>query len=552
MNHHLKFWFRVALGIMLAGAIAGPYGGGVVAVGAALFLYTWGALIRAARLRKDIVADLTAERTFDASRLVVNQSFSEELLLHWQGRKAFDMAVCQEEQLPGIRYDQRTSHLISLFPQQRVSLKNELLFKTIGHFSLGAVMVTISSDWGIAEVSCPVKINSHVLVHPKLYPSLMQGVQNSMVRSFSLGMHRFRNPGDGAELYEIRDYASGDPFKKILWSATAKTGKLIVRENETEVNIPVMFLMNTSWFLRFGSPKMMFDQLAETALSVADSALRAGDPFGFCLYGDENQTDSNYFLPPESGKNKLSFLLHSLLGIRVQQTPPEQLNVPEMEKILKKYLPAVSGSNDFGGGKGIRELLKATGYMNGDFPFRDPVRYAALLNRIAEETSLPVPVLHSRLKAPDTVENELELQEVDRLKRMLLKILLQVKGHAVFIVAVRPYENTDALLALANILRRIKAFHHTLIILYPDYASFAGIEDGKKASLEEELRHLLDTPYSAKNLIRLDYDHRLRLFEQAVRRFGGMVQSIDAKQNAAFIQSAIDRLRTIQGGGHHA
>ena len=549
MNNHSKIWFLLALVIMLIGTFFGPYGGGITAVGIALFVYTWGALRRAETLRRNIVSDLTGERVFDVSRLVVNQCFSERLLLQWHGEREFDMAICREEQLSGIRYMQSTRHLISLVPNREVPIENEILFKTIGHFSLGAIVVGISSDWGVAEVSCPVKINSKVLVHPKLYPSLTQGVQNSMVRSFSSGIHRFRASGDGAELYEIRDYVSGDPFKKILWSATAKTGKLIVRENETEVNIPVMFLLNTSWFLRFGSPKMMFDQLVETALGVADASLRAGDPFGFCLYGDAGQADSNCFILPDNGKNKVGVLLHSLLGIHVQQTPPERLNVPVIEKNIKNYLQTVSGHD---GEKDISALLIEAGYVDNAFSLQDPGRYAALLNRIAEEASLPVPVLHSRLKVPDAIEKKLEFEEVDRLKKMLLKILPQIKGHAVFVAAVRPYENDDTLLALSNLLRTIPAFHHTLIILYPDYSTFAEIKREKTTSVEDELQLLLNAPYSAENLIRLDYDRRLAVFKQNVRRNGGIVQDIDASKNAAFIMAAINRLRTIQGGRRHA
>ena len=174
------------------------------------------------------------------------------------------------------------------------------------------------------------------------------------------------------------------------------------------------------------------------------------------------------------------------------------------------------------------------------------------MNRIAEENSLPVPVLHSRLKAPDTVEKELELQEVGRLKQMLLKILPQVKGHAVFVAAVRPYENSDALQALSNMLKSIPAFHHTLIVLYPDYASFAGIEPSAQPGPKNEFESILSSPYSAKDLIRLDYEHRHAEFRQNIRRAGGMLQNIDASQNAVFIMSAIKRLRTIQGGRSHA
>ena len=540
---------------MLTGTIAeiaSPVGSGITTVGVALFVYILNALQRAKRLQQDVGRNLTASVKLGVPRLIVGQEVPKELSVFWHGTQSFDMAICREERLAGIRYLENTQHLISLQAQQQITLKNEIIFKTIGHFSLGAVAVSVSRDWGIAEISCPVKTDNQFLVHPKLYPSLSLGVQNSMIRSFSSGVHRFRNPGDGSELYEIRDYTPGDPFKKILWSATAKTGKLIIRENETDVNIPVMFLLNTSWFLRFGSPKMMFDQLTETALTIADSVLQSGDPFGFCLYGDKSQTDSNFFMLPDSKKNRLNVLLNSVLNIRVQQTPTEQLDVPQLEKIIRKYLQSSSADDFFNGKKNMPELLKETGYINDDYPVYNARKYAYLLNRIAEDKSLPIPVLHSKLKAANTIERELELQEIDRLKNMLMKILPQVKGHAVFIVAVRPYENADTLDTLSRVLRSITAFHHSLIVLYPDYATFAGIKAATGETLEKDLQAVLQTPDSAEMLIKLNYQHHLTLFKRNIRKYGGIVQDIDATGNALFITSAINRLRTILGGRRHA
>ncbi len=40
--------------------------------------------------------------------------------------------------------------------------------------------------------------------------------------------------GDGTEIREIRDIAPGDSFRKIAWKASARRGRLMVREMEVD------------------------------------------------------------------------------------------------------------------------------------------------------------------------------------------------------------------------------------------------------------------------------------------------------------------------------
>lgn len=552
MNNRIDFWIRIAFLLLVLGVAAGPAGGGFMLAGTALLVYLHGARRRAERLRREVTASMSpVRRDFSGPRLIVDRMFREVFSARWQGQTPLDLAFFYEKQLAGIRYSGKSHHLLVLPPGQQIRFENELQFKTIGNFSLGALFLIVSRDWGITEIRCPLQSDCHVTVYPQLYPSLSLGAQNSMLRSLASGIHRFRRPGDGVELHEIREYRSGDPFRKILWSATAKTGRLIIRENETDVVIPVMFIMNTSWFLRFGSPRMMFDQLTETAMEVADASIRAGDPFGYCLYGDAGQSAGNRYTLPDTRSGKLGTLLQSLLAIRVQQMPPEQLDVPKAEKLIAEYLHAFAAAPTPAPAE-LKRQLKQTGLVDPGLDLRDPRHYAEVLNRIAEDASLPVPALHSRLKAPGTVELDLELQEIRRLKTMLRKLLPQIKGRAVFIVAVRPYENAESLREAANMLRCIPAQHHTLIVLYPDYVTFANLAGMRPDTVAGQLDRVLTYPDFAAELIRLDYEKRQEDFRNAVLRAGGMFQSIDAGKNAMYIIAAIDRLRIIQGARRYA
>ena len=55
------------------------------------------------------------------------------------------------------------------------------------------------------------------------------------VQSEQVGLHQVRRRGLAGELRELREHAHGDPFKYIAWKATARKGKLMVKDLETEL-----------------------------------------------------------------------------------------------------------------------------------------------------------------------------------------------------------------------------------------------------------------------------------------------------------------------------
>src|SRR5204862_2682314 len=66
------------------------------------------------------------------------------------------------------------------------------------------------------------------------------------------GVHRLRRPGSGSELLDLRDYRPGDPPKRIAWKASARKGKLITREFESEVPIRCTLFVEASDAVRLG------------------------------------------------------------------------------------------------------------------------------------------------------------------------------------------------------------------------------------------------------------------------------------------------------------
>ncbi len=80
---------------------------------------------------------------------------------------------------------------------------------------------------------------------------------------------------------DIREYIPGDRLQKIHWKLTAKTGKLMVKENEhTSSN---QFTLLIELFLAKPEDDTLEESL-KTGYSLGLSLIRAGQPFFLCFY----------------------------------------------------------------------------------------------------------------------------------------------------------------------------------------------------------------------------------------------------------------------------
>lgn len=90
--------------------------------------------------------------------------------------------------------------------------------------------------------------------------------------------------GAGDELRELRDHVPGDPFKRIAWKASARRGRLLVREMEREEREIVWLVLDASVELWAGEPgEAPLDRAVEDVAALATRHLRRGDRVGLVI-----------------------------------------------------------------------------------------------------------------------------------------------------------------------------------------------------------------------------------------------------------------------------
>jgi uncharacterized protein (DUF58 family) len=111
--------------------------------------------------------------------------------------------------------------------------------------------------------------------------------------------------GEGDELRELRDHVAGDPFKRIAWKASARRGRLLVREMEREERDVVWLVLDASVELWAGEPgSAPLDAAAEEVGSLAAHHARRGDRVGLVVAASRLRA----WIEPDEGPAHLAVL----------------------------------------------------------------------------------------------------------------------------------------------------------------------------------------------------------------------------------------------------
>jgi uncharacterized protein (DUF58 family) len=116
--------------------------------------------------------------------------------------------------------------------------------------------------------------------------------------------------GRGMEFAEVREYLPGDDVRSIDWNVTARTGVPHVKKFIEERDQTVMFLVDASHSLDFGTVKRMKGEIAaEIAAVLAFSAIRNNDKVGAIIFTDRVEL----FIPPKKGKKHVLRVIREML-----------------------------------------------------------------------------------------------------------------------------------------------------------------------------------------------------------------------------------------------
>ena len=117
--------------------------------------------------------------------------------------------------------------------------------------------------------------------------------------------------GRGIEFEEVRPYVPGDEVRAIDWNVTARLGDPFVKRFVEERELTVLFVVDVSRSMRFGTAGPEKRELAAELVAVLGfSAVTNNDRVGLVLAGH----GSDRFVPPARGRTHLLRMLRDVLG----------------------------------------------------------------------------------------------------------------------------------------------------------------------------------------------------------------------------------------------
>lgn len=198
---------------------------------------------------------------------------------------------------------------VEIPPQHSVSLSIEVEGSRVGRHGIHGLCLDLSSGPQLFWVPLTFANPFGVEVLPKSYQRRAHSALGGRSRRESpFGFPR-KGRGESGEFSEIRDHQAGDPLKRIAWRASARRGKLLVRDYELQEHEVVWLVLDASVELWAGpSGSAPLDLAIDELSALADHHLRMGDSVGLVMVGARELK----WLSPQSGPHALGKLLEAV------------------------------------------------------------------------------------------------------------------------------------------------------------------------------------------------------------------------------------------------
>ncbi|MCA1831764.1 MAG: DUF58 domain-containing protein [Actinomycetota bacterium] len=163
----------------------------------------------------------------------------------------------------------------SLAPETVRALTVDRLALTRGKYKVGPLRVRLVDPFGLAELTTQNKREDLLVVYPRI-EMLGRGAPPSQ-RMGSGPAKVMRLSPEGDEFYAIREYEDGDDLRKIHWNSVARTGQLMIRQEEARLHPRATLLLDTRTEAHRGSgPHSSFEWAVSACASMTWHLGRAG------------------------------------------------------------------------------------------------------------------------------------------------------------------------------------------------------------------------------------------------------------------------------------
>jgi uncharacterized protein (DUF58 family) len=241
--------------------------------------------------------------------LSVGRANPVRLRLRSTARRRLEVTVT-DDRPPDVTVDNLPAR-VTLDARGRANIVYHLNPSRRGAVELGDHTVRYPSPLGLWQRQLRLPARHVVKVYPdvtavRMYELLArQSRENLLVRAVRLR-------GGENEFERLREYGRDDEYRNIDWKATARRGRLIVREYQQERNQTVVCLLDCGRLMTAESEGLaQLDHALNAVLMLSHVAARAGDQLGLMAFDARVRS----YLPPAGGRRAAQRVAHAMYDI---------------------------------------------------------------------------------------------------------------------------------------------------------------------------------------------------------------------------------------------
>jgi uncharacterized protein (DUF58 family) len=264
-------------------------------------------------------ASLEVERTFCGP---LAQLDSSEVELQIINRSPRIVRLTLRDDVPEGISPEAAHVTATVGPKAEVSTHYTLVPQHRGEHHYGQVHARVESALRLAQRWIVFDLRQSVKVYPNLKGTADQEVMLTRSRQIEMQQRLLRQRGHGREFESLRDFQTGDEWRNICWTASARRGRLVSTMRQTERSQTIVSVLDCGRLMRARmNRKSKLDYATETALRLAQLASYSGDNSAMLAYGSQVQQR----LMAGKGEHHLRALLEQLALVREQPGEADHL-----------------------------------------------------------------------------------------------------------------------------------------------------------------------------------------------------------------------------------
>tara|TARA_B100000513_G_scaffold65128_1_gene25705 strand:- start:3213 stop:4532 length:1320 start_codon:yes stop_codon:yes gene_type:complete len=261
---------------------------------------------------------IVALRKISSSRIFEDGEI--EVTLRLQNKSNLAKIVEVRDRVPEVMRVKKGANyvLMELGPQRETTIRYTIETPLRGFYTIGPVCIRIQDAFGLFHNEREVNLYDDFLVFPKM-EDIKDALIKSRVPKIFTGAVNIRNPGEGSNFYNLREYIPGDPMKKVNWAATARSGgKMMVNEYERDAVSDIILIIDSRSVSETGPvSRNSLVYSTRAAASLSQYFLSRRDSVGLVVYSDEIVS-----VDRDTGKKQLYVLLTKLAGAIAKGNTP--------------------------------------------------------------------------------------------------------------------------------------------------------------------------------------------------------------------------------------